>query len=53
MNKVLGFTGATVGSAVGWWIGSGVGTMTAFLSSIAGTAIGVYAATRFAKAYLP
>jgi len=48
MAKLLTFIGATVGGAIGWWIGAGVGTMTAFFVSVVGTALGVYAGRRIA-----
>ena len=46
MRKLLGFVGATVGSAVGWWAGAHVGTMTAFMVSMVGTGAGMYAGWR-------
>jgi hypothetical protein len=42
MTKMLGFLGATVGSAIGWWAGAHVGMMTAFLLSTVGTGAGIY-----------
>ena len=48
MTKLLGFAGATVGGAVGWWAGAHVGIMTAFIVSILGTAAGVYAGKQLA-----
>ena len=52
-SKVLSLVGATLGGAVGWWLGSLVGMMTAFLFSVVGTGFGVYGARRFAAQYLP
>ena len=52
-RTLLGFTGATLGGAIGWWVGARVGTMTAFLLSVIGTAAGVYLGARFARQYLP
>jgi uncharacterized membrane protein YeaQ/YmgE (transglycosylase-associated protein family) len=46
MNKIVGFIGATVGSYAGWALGARMGTMTAFLLSIVGTAVGIYAGRR-------
>ena len=51
MTKILGFVGATVGSAVGWWAGAPVGMMTAFMLSMVGTGVGIYAGRRFAERY--
>jgi uncharacterized protein YcfJ len=53
MRKLLAFVGATVGGAIGWWLGARVGTMTAFVLSVVGTAAGVYAGARVARDYLP
>jgi hypothetical protein len=49
MTKLLGFIGATIGSAIGWWIGAKVGIMTAVFVSAVGTGAGIYAARRFAE----
>ena len=49
MAKLLAFLGATVGGAVGWWLGARVSTMTAFIISVVGTAVGVYAGRRVAE----
>ena len=51
MNKWLAFLGATIGGYAGWGLGATVGTMTAFLVSIVGTAAGVYAGRRIARNY--
>jgi hypothetical protein len=48
VSKALAFLGATVGGAVGWWLGASVGTMTAFMLSTVGTGVGVYAGRRLA-----
>ncbi len=53
MKRVLSFVGATVGGAVGWWLGDKVGgTMTAFLLSIVGTGAGVYGAIIISRDWL-
>ena len=52
MSKVLTFLGATVGGAIGWWLGARVGTMTAFMLSMVGTGVGVYAGRRIAASVL-
>jgi uncharacterized membrane protein YeaQ/YmgE (transglycosylase-associated protein family) len=51
MGKLLGFVGATVGSYLGWWLGSGGGTMTAFIVSMLGTGVGLYIGRRVASHY--
>jgi uncharacterized membrane protein YeaQ/YmgE (transglycosylase-associated protein family) len=51
MTKLLGFVGATVGSYLGWWAGSGVGIMTSFMLSMVGTGVGIYLGRRIAKHY--
>jgi len=39
MSKLLGFVGASVGAALGWWIGAGLGPITQhLLSTVAGGA---------------
>ena len=48
MSKLLAFLGATVGGAIGWWLGARIGTMTAFIVSTVGTGLGVYAGRRIA-----
>jgi len=48
---LISFVGATLGSALGWWIGSLVGFATAALLSIVGMAAGLYAAWRFEQRY--
>lgn len=48
MTKMMGFIGATVGSAIGWWAGAHLGTMTAFIFSVLGTAAGVYGGKQLA-----
>jgi hypothetical protein len=53
MSKLLAFVGATIGGAVGWWVGQHVGLMTAFCLSIVGTAAGVYFGRRIADNLAP
>ena len=48
MNKVIGYIGATIGSYAGWALGARFGTMTAFMLSIVGTGLGIYAGRRVA-----
>lgn len=51
MRKIFGFVGATAGGWIGWSLGAGVGIMTAFLLSIVGTGVGLYAGYRAAARY--
>jgi hypothetical protein len=53
MNRLLILVGATMGGAIGWWLGDHVGLMTAFLASVLGTGAGVYFGLRVARRYLP
>ncbi|HEV8455264.1 MAG TPA: hypothetical protein VGQ24_10250 [Gemmatimonadales bacterium] len=53
MTKLLGFVGATVGSALGWWAGAPVGTMTAFMLSMLGMGVGLYLGRKLADQYAP
>jgi hypothetical protein len=52
VSKLLTFVGATVGGAIGWWLGARVGTMTAFMVSTLGSGVGVYAGRRIADSIL-
>jgi uncharacterized membrane protein YbhN (UPF0104 family) len=51
MSKLLAFTGATLGGALGWWAGSAVGLMSAFILNMVGTGVGLYAGRRLADHY--
>jgi uncharacterized membrane protein YbhN (UPF0104 family) len=52
MSKLLTLLGASVGSAIGWWLGARVGMMTAFVVSMVGTGLGIYAGRRIAQTLL-
>ena len=54
MTRLLMFVGTTVGGYLGWWLGEclGFGMMGAFLVSILGSAVGIYAAWRVVTDYL-
>jgi hypothetical protein len=45
--------GSTAGGSIGWAAGSGIGFMTAFMISMVGTGIGMYAGFRVAERYTP
>jgi uncharacterized membrane protein YjjB (DUF3815 family) len=49
MGKLLGFVGATIGSYVGWYLGKGMGTMTAFFASTVVAGVGLYLGRRAGK----
>ena len=53
MGKLLALVGTTLGSAVGWWLGAPAGLMTAFVCSMVGFGVGLYAGRRIAREYLP
>jgi hypothetical protein len=52
MIKLMGFLGATIGGYAGWALGAPFGTMTAFMISMVGTGIGIYAGRRVAISML-
>ncbi len=52
METLLGLLGATVLGAMGWWLGEGVGFMTAFMVSTLASGVGLYAGRRFFREYL-
>lgn len=51
MGKLFMLVGSTVGSYFGWWIGGHAGVMTAFIVSMIGAGIGLYAGKRLASNY--
>lgn len=51
MLKLYSFIGATVGSYVGWVLGAPIGFTTAFMVSMVGTGVGIYAGRRVAHYY--
>jgi hypothetical protein len=50
--KLLIFVGINVGGYAGWVLGEGLGTMTAFFLSGAGSILGVYAGWWVARRFL-
>jgi hypothetical protein len=52
MVKLAAFAGATVGGWLGWMLGAEGGLTTAFIMSMAGTALGWYAGGRVIKNFL-
>lgn len=51
MLKLYSFIGATVGSYAGWALGAPIGFTTAFMVSMVGTGVGIYAGRRLAHYY--
>jgi hypothetical protein len=51
MKKTRIFVGLTVLGWVGWWIGSKIGLMTAFVVSGIGSMVGVYVGWRINRDY--
>jgi uncharacterized membrane protein SpoIIM required for sporulation len=49
VRKLFIFIGATVGSYAGWALGAHAGIMTAYMLSMLGTGVGMYAGHRTAK----
>jgi hypothetical protein len=48
--KLLGWMGATLGGAVGWWAGDRMGHFSGFVLSVVGTGAGLYLGRRLADA---
>ena len=51
MLKLYSFIGATIGSYAGWALGAPIGITTAFMVSMVGTGVGMYAGRRVAHHY--
>ena len=51
MLKLYSFIGATVGSYAGWALGAPISFTTAFMVSMVGTGVGIYAGRRVAHYY--
>jgi phage tail tape-measure protein len=51
MLKLYSFIGATAGSYAGWALGATIGMTTAFIVSMVGTGLGIYAGRRAAHYY--
>jgi uncharacterized protein YcfJ len=52
MSKWLALIGATIGGAVGWWMGSPFGFLGSLIIGMLGTAAGTYFGRRIARDYL-
>ena len=51
MSRLIAFVAATIGSSIGWWLGSFVGFATAAMLSIVGMAVGLYVGRRLERTY--
>ncbi len=51
MSRLLSLVGAGVGGWIGWAIGAHVGPMSAFVLSMIGTGVGLYAGRRLSREY--
>jgi hypothetical protein len=49
VKKLLVLVGTTLGSAAGWWLASDLGIMTAFIVSMVGFGLGMWAGARLAR----
>ena len=48
IGKICGSIGGFLGSSIGWWLGQPGGMMTAFMVSMVGTGLGIYAGRKVA-----
>ena len=53
MKRLVDLMGMTIGGYAGWMVGALISIFTAFVVSMVGTGVGLYAARRFSKNYLP
>lgn len=53
LTRLLVVVAASIGGAIGWWLGARVGFMTALIVSVVGTGLGVYAGRWLKREYLP
>ena len=53
MKRLLDLVGMTLGGWLGWVAGAPVSTFTAFLVSVVGTGLGLWATRRFLTSLLP
>ena len=53
MKGILNFVGMSIGGWLGWAIGAEVSIFTAFIVSVVGTGLGLYASQRTLKRLLP
>ena len=53
MKRILDLVGMTIGGWVGWMAGAWVSFFTAFIVSIIGTGLGLWATRRYIGRHLP
>ena len=53
MKRILDLLGMSLGGWVGWAAGAGVSIFVAFVISVIGTGVGLYAVRRLTKSLLP
>ena len=53
MKGILNLIGMTIGGWIGWAIGAQISIFTAYMVSMVGTGLGLYAAIRVTKHLLP
>ena len=51
MKRLLGFVGMTAGGWLGWAVGAPISIFTAFVISMVGTGVGLYAAHRLTRGW--
>jgi uncharacterized membrane protein YeaQ/YmgE (transglycosylase-associated protein family) len=52
MNTIINFIGLTLGSSLGWWLGSYHGFTLALVLSTVGSILGLYVVRKLADRYL-
>lgn len=53
MKRLFSLVGMTIGGWLGWALGAPISIFTAFMVSMVGTGLGLYAALRISKRLLP
>lgn len=53
MKSLFNLIGMTIGGWLGWALGAPISIFTAFMVSMVGTGLGLYAALRISKRLLP
>lgn len=53
MKGIFAFIGMSIGGWIGWFVGAWISIFTAFIVSMIGTGVGLYAARRITKQLLP